>query len=58
MSVGAGSVFSQLLSLIDRSKFAGHVKMLKVEKHSKGLKCWDQFVAMLFCQVGQCKSLR
>ena len=58
MSVGGGSVFSQLLSLIDRSKFAGHVKMLKVEKHSKGLKCWDQFVAMLFCQVGQCKSLR
>ena len=58
MSVRTGSVFSQLLSLIDRDRFARHVKILETEKHSKGLKCWDQFVAMLFCQAAQCKSLR
>lgn len=28
------------------------------ERHSRGLRCWDQFVAMLFCQLGQAQSLR
>ena len=58
MSLYQSSVFSQILSVIDRSAFARHVKTLQTEKHSKGLKCWSQFVAMLFCQLGQCKSLR
>jgi hypothetical protein len=28
------------------------------ERHARGLRCWDQFVAMLFCQLGQAQSLR
>ena len=28
------------------------------ERHAKGFTCWDQFVAMVFCQLGQAKSLR
>ena len=28
------------------------------ERHSRGFRCWDQFVAMLFCQLGQARSLR
>lgn len=28
------------------------------ERHGRGFRCWDQFVAMLFCQLGQAKSLR
>ena len=28
------------------------------ERHACGLRCWDQFVAMLFCQLGQAQSLR
>lgn len=28
------------------------------ERHARGFRCWDQFVAMLFCQLGQAKSLR
>ena len=28
------------------------------ERRSRGLRCWDQFVAMLFCQLGQAQSLR
>jgi hypothetical protein len=28
------------------------------EKRSKGFSCWDQFVAMCFCQLAQAKSLR
>lgn len=30
----------------------------KGERHARGLRCWDQFVAMLFCQLGQAQSLR
>jgi hypothetical protein len=28
------------------------------EKGTKGFSCWQQFVAMLFCQLGQAQSLR
>jgi len=52
------SLFSQVLSLIDRNHFAGRVKALDAEKHAKGFTCWGQFVAMLFCQLAQAKSLR
>jgi len=31
---------------------------LQAEKAAKGFSCWDQFVAMLFCQLAQAKSLR
>jgi hypothetical protein len=30
----------------------------KAERYSKGFSSWDQFVAMLFCQLAQAKSLR
>lgn len=52
------SLFSQVLSLIDRHHFANTVKALDAEKHAKGFTCWGQFVAMLFCQLAQAKSLR
>lgn len=56
--VGHTSLFSQVLSLIDRNQFVIAVKELKAEKHAKGFTCWGQFVAMLFCQSAQAKSLR
>jgi hypothetical protein len=34
------------------------VKQHQAERHAKGFTCWGQFVAMLFCQVAQLKSLR
>jgi hypothetical protein len=34
------------------------VKKHSAERHAKGFTCWGQFVAMLFCQVAQLKSLR
>jgi hypothetical protein len=58
MSIRHASLFSQILSLISRHEFAGHVNDLKADRHSKGFSCWDQFVAMLFCQLAQAKSLR
>ena len=52
------SVFSQLLQLFSRGEFARAVKQHSAERHAKGFTCWGQFVAMLFCQVAQLKSLR
>lgn len=52
------SVFSQLLQLFSRGEFARAVNKHSAERHAKGFTCWGQFVAMLFCQVAQLKSLR
>lgn len=53
-----GSLFSQILSLFQRSDFARHAKELKTEYHARGFSSWEQFVAMLFCQLAQARSLR
>jgi hypothetical protein len=52
------SMFSQLLQLFSRMEFQAAVKTHKAERHSRGFTCWGQFVAMLFCQLGQAQSLR
>jgi len=57
-SVSTRSLFSQILSVISRRDFERHVGDLQAEKAAKGFSCWDQFVAMLFCQLAQAKSLR
>jgi len=56
--IRTGSLFSQILSLFQRSTFAHHVRELKAEYHARGFSSWDQFVAMLFCQLAQARSLR
>jgi hypothetical protein len=50
------SLFTQILSLFQRSDFARHVRELKAERHARGFSCWSQFVAMLFCQLAQARS--
>jgi hypothetical protein len=52
------SLFTQILSLFQRTDFARHVRELKTEHRSKGFSSWEQFVAMLFCQLAQARSLR
>jgi Domain of unknown function (DUF4372)/Transposase DDE domain len=52
------SLFSQILALFQRSNFARHARELKADFRAKGFSSWDQFVAMLFCQLGQARSLR
>jgi hypothetical protein len=52
------SLFTQILSLFQRSDFSRHVRELKAERHARGFGCWSQFVAMLFCQLAQARSLR
>jgi hypothetical protein len=52
------SLFSQVLSLIDRHHFSRCVNELEAEKWTKGFTCWSHFVSMLFCQLAQAQSLR
>jgi len=54
----SASLFTQVLSLFQRSDFARQVRELKAERHARGFTCWAQFVSMLFCQLAQARSLR
>lgn len=56
--VRCGSLLSQILELVPRVEFAQIVQRHEAEWASKGFSSWDQFVAMLFCQLGQAHSLR
>ena len=58
MILRQASLFAQLLELVPRHQFDRLAQQHKVEARSKGFNSWDQFVAMLFCQVGQAHSLR
>jgi hypothetical protein len=52
------SLFSQLVALFNRQRFHELVFRHGSERYAKGFSSWDQFVAMLFCQLAQAKSLR
>ena len=56
--VTTASCFAQVLSLVDRRDFARAVREHEADKGAKDFKCWHQFVAMLFCQMGSVNSLR
>jgi len=51
------NIMNQILQLIPRYEFERIVKSREAEKHSKGFKCWDQFVAMAFLQLSKSGSL-
>lgn len=52
------SIFAQVLRLLPRAEFEQAVRQHQAEKHAKGFTCWTQLISMLFCQLGQAKSLR
>ena len=52
------SIFSQIVHLVPRSCFASLVAKHKAERHSRGFSSWAQFIAILFCQLGDAQSLR
>ena len=52
------SIFSQLLQQFPRALFQKIVVTEDAERHAKGFRCWDQFIAMLFCHIAQADSLR
>ncbi|MCX6340362.1 MAG: IS4 family transposase [Candidatus Aureabacteria bacterium] len=56
--IRVASCFAQVLSLIPRYDFERIVRAHQGERGAKGFSCWDQFVAMLFCQMGAAHTLR
>ena len=52
------SIMNQLLQFFPRNEFQEEVKKTKAERHARGFASWDQFVAMLFCQLADAQSLR
>jgi len=52
------STFSQILKEVPAPLFQLAVDTHWGERHALGFRCWDQFVAMLFCQLGQARSPR
>jgi hypothetical protein len=52
------SIFNQLLQLFPRTDFQRAVHTTNAERHARGFSSWDQFVAMLFAQLGRAHSLR
>ncbi len=52
------SLFSQILAFIPRFEFARIVDTYSGNCYAKNFSCREQLVAMLFCQLGQAKSLR
>jgi len=56
--IKVGSLFTQVLSLVDRNDFARAVHQVQAQRGAKGFRCWDQFVAMTFCQLAGADSLR
>jgi hypothetical protein len=52
------SIFAQIMKFFPRSVFDAAVKRHGAEKHAKGMTCWSQFIALMFCQLGGARSLR
>jgi Domain of unknown function (DUF4372) len=52
------SLFGQLVALFNRQWFHELVYRHRSERYAKGYLSWEHFVAMLFCQMVQAKSLR
>ena len=56
--IRCASLFSQLIGIFDRHEFSRLVLKHNAERYAKSYSSWDQFVAMLFCQLAHAKSLR
>lgn len=52
------SIFSQILQFVPRLEFEAAVRKHQAERHARGFASWDQFTAMMFCQLGHAQSLR
>jgi hypothetical protein len=52
------TLFSQIISKLDSSKFKSLVKLRQSDKHQKGFDSWSHLVSMLFCQFANSQSLR
>lgn len=52
------TLFSQIISKLDRLNFSKLVKAKQTDKHEKGFNSWTHLVSMLFCQFAKSQSVR
>jgi len=52
------TLFSQIISRLDRPKFAKIVNSRQTDKHNKGYNSWTHLISMLFCQFAKSQSVR
>lgn len=52
------SIFRQILKFFPRTVFDAAVDKHGAEKHAKGMTCWSQFIALMFCHLAGARSLR
>lgn len=52
------TLFSQIISKLDRLNFSKLVKEKETDKHQKGYNSWTHLVSMLFCQFAKSQSVR
>lgn len=52
------TLFSQIISKLDRTRFSRLVKQRQSDKHQKGYNSWTHLVSMLFCQFAKSQSVR
>jgi hypothetical protein len=52
------TLFSQIISKLDRLKFKKIVDKHSTDKHCKGYTSWTHLVSMLFCQFAKSQSVR
>ena len=52
------SIFGQILRFFPRAIFNAAVHKHQGDKHAKGMSCWGQFIALMFCHLGRGESLR
>ena len=50
------TLFSQIISKLDRTKFSKLVKEKQTDKHQKGFNSWTHLVSMLFCQFAKSRQ--
>ena len=52
------TLFSQIISKLDRNIFNKLVQEKQTDKHQKGYNSWTHLVSMLFCQFAKSQSVR
>jgi hypothetical protein len=51
-------IFAQILALTSKNSLAPVIKKANADRYYKSIKCWDQYVSMMFAVLSGCTSLR
>ena len=56
--VQVSSIFGHILRFFSRTIFDAAVHKHQGDKQARGMTCWGQFIALMFCHLGRGESLR